>query len=211
MIYQNYIWDFDGTLIDTYPLMVKAFKKALNEMNKDASEKIIHKQLKKSSSVAFGYFNLDENFRKRWKRIERQMDKSLAKPFDGIIKLIETLKNEGARHFIITHRDQSTYDFLEHYQMLNLFDDVLTIEQANKRKPDTDMFEQLMSKYALNPWDTLNIGDRNLDMLPAKALNMKTCLYNPRQKVIDFQVDIEVQSYHEIDKFKKHSNEIKKT
>ncbi|HAX98844.1 MAG TPA: phosphoglycolate phosphatase, partial [Candidatus Atribacteria bacterium] len=32
MKYTEYIWDFDGTLFDTYPVMVKAFQRALREL-----------------------------------------------------------------------------------------------------------------------------------------------------------------------------------
>jgi phosphoglycolate phosphatase-like HAD superfamily hydrolase len=33
---RNIIWDLDGTLFDTYPAIVKAFKAALNDFGKDA-------------------------------------------------------------------------------------------------------------------------------------------------------------------------------
>jgi phosphoglycolate phosphatase-like HAD superfamily hydrolase len=34
-MYQSYIWDFDGTLYDSYPIMLKAFIKTLKEYGFD--------------------------------------------------------------------------------------------------------------------------------------------------------------------------------
>ena len=40
-MFTDIIWDFDGTLFDTYPPMTEAFKRALNDLGYDDDEKHI--------------------------------------------------------------------------------------------------------------------------------------------------------------------------
>ena len=44
----NYIWDFDGTLYDTYPIMLKALMKTFNDFDLQKDEKLVYKKIKES-------------------------------------------------------------------------------------------------------------------------------------------------------------------
>lgn len=198
MKFKNYIWDFDGTIVDTYPLMSKAFKIALKEKNIDATLEEINTQLKKSSVDAINYYEMDKNFKRIWKEIEQTMDKSLSEPFDGIREILKFIKNKGGKNFVVTHRDKTTYDFLDFFDLEEYFEDVLTIEEAKKRKPEVDMFEKIIKRNNINPLDTLSIGDRSLDLIPSNNLSMSTCLYNPEGKIINCERNYEIKSYYEL-------------
>ena len=54
----NILWDFDGTLFNTYPAYVTVFKKVLKE---EVSEEQILAKLKISFTHAVGYFKLSDN------------------------------------------------------------------------------------------------------------------------------------------------------
>lgn len=54
-IFKDIIWDFDGTLFDTYPGMVYAFKKALKDFGIEEKEDNILKYMKVSVSNAINY------------------------------------------------------------------------------------------------------------------------------------------------------------
>ncbi|WP_054656904.1 HAD hydrolase-like protein [Apilactobacillus ozensis] len=71
---KNIIWDFDGTLFDTYPQMVNSFLLALNKMHIDDFEideyEIYEIMRRHSLSIAIqkysAHFNLDpEKLRKK--------------------------------------------------------------------------------------------------------------------------------------------------
>lgn len=53
---KHIIWDFDGTLFDTYPGMVYAFKKALEDSGIEAEAEEIHEKMKVSVSNAISYY-----------------------------------------------------------------------------------------------------------------------------------------------------------
>lgn len=190
-----FIWDFDGTLVDTYPSMTIAFQRALENEGIDASKEEVLSLLKQSSKHALAHYNLEISFKKKWKAIEERVDKAMSQPFQGVIEVLKLIIKNGGKNFIVTHRDETTYNYLEFHQMSDYFTDIITIEEANQRKPDTDLFDQLIARNQINPEQTLSIGDRVLDMIPSKALGLNTCLYNPKNFEHDIEVDYDIRNY----------------
>jgi len=194
-VLKYFIWDFDGTLVDTYPSMTIAFQKALKNEGIDATRREVLNLLKQSSKHALAYYNLDISFKKKWKAIEERVDKAMSQPFQGVLEVLNLIIKNGGKNFIVTHRDETTYDYLKFHKLLDYFTDIITIEEANQRKPDTDLFDQLIKRNQINPDQTLSIGDRILDMLPSKDLGLKTCLYNPKGLNHKVEVDYEIENY----------------
>lgn len=193
-----FIWDFDGTLVDTYPSMTIAFQRALKTKGIDATQERIMSLLKKSSEHALDYFNLDATFKRKWKAEEERVDKKMSQPFQGILEVLEMIKNKDGLNFIVTHRDKTTYDYLKYYGMLDYFTDIITIEEANHRKPHTDLFDQIIEKNGIQPSKCLSIGDRDLDIIPSMALGLKTCLYNPKKLKNALDVSYEISHYSQL-------------
>ncbi len=189
-----FIWDFDGTLVDTYPSMTIAFQKVLKNEGIDATKAEVLNLLKQSSKHAIAYYNLDISFKKKWKAIEERVDKAMSQPFQGVLEVLDLIIKNGGKNFIVTHRDETTYDYLKFHKLLDYFTDIITIEEANQRKPDTDLFDQLINRNQINPDQSLSIGDRILDMLPSKDLDLKTCLYNPKGFNHTIEVDYEIKN-----------------
>ena len=51
-MFEEYIWDFDGTLYDTYPVLLDAFLQALRDYGIDADRQEIYQILKDTSSAS---------------------------------------------------------------------------------------------------------------------------------------------------------------
>lgn len=200
-----FIWDFDGTLVDTYPSMTIAFQRALKNEGIEASKKEVLSLLKQSSKHALAYYNLEKSFKKKWKAIEERVDKAMSQPFQGVLEVLKLIIRNGGKNFIVTHRDKTTYDYLEFLQMSDYFTDIITIEEANQRKPDTDLFDQLIERNQINPDQTLSIGDRVLDMIPSKKLGLKTCLYNPKNFSHKIEVDYDIRNYKALERVLKNN------
>lgn len=64
---KNYIWDFDGTLFDTYPAMVDGAWQALKDFGISMDKKEIYFKMKKySTSYLINESNLDANEFNEW-------------------------------------------------------------------------------------------------------------------------------------------------
>ncbi len=203
---KNIIWDFDGTLIDTYPLMIKAFKTTLEERNISANESEIEELLKISSEHAIRYYKMDDSFKKIWKDEEKKVNKKLSKPFENVINVLKYIISEGGKNYIVTHRDITTYDFLKYYNMENYFEDILTIEETEFRKPNSNMFKKLILRNNINVEVTLSVGDRILDMIPSKNVGLLTCYYNNENREIDFLPEYVISDYSQLLKILKNKN-----
>ena len=54
-MYSHYIWDFDGTLFDSYPQMTRAFQQALSDLGYSHTSNEILSHLKISVSINKDY------------------------------------------------------------------------------------------------------------------------------------------------------------
>jgi HAD superfamily hydrolase (TIGR01549 family) len=178
----NILWDFDGTLFDTYPALVEGFVK-LSERDLDKAE--VLKWLKIDSLTAFKHYGIDESKRPAYKDIDKRYSKEFSTPFEHL----ETVLSAADHNIIVTHRDrESTLFLLEKYSLEKYFTEIVSVEeQGFNRKPHTASYEYVLKKFNID----LVVGDRELDLLPARKLGIKTVAFqNP-----DIEADFHLDSY----------------
>jgi HAD superfamily hydrolase (TIGR01549 family) len=67
---------------------------------------------------------------------------------------------------------------------------IISGDEVGKRKPDPEGFHKIIAKSNLPPEEILYVGDRvNVDIKPAKALGMQTCLVWANSKEADYSCD----------------------
>lgn len=200
----NIIWDFDGTLFDTYPGTVYAFKKSLEDVNIMVNEEEILNNMKISVTHTISYFKekykMDDESIKRFIYYEKNLPEDKLIPFPYAKEICEEFKKRGGKNFILTHRGNSTLKLLKYYGMLGYFEEIGTKHNCFKRKPDPEGFTYFYEKYNMNKDNVLAIGDRDCDILGAKAAGMKTCLYNTNGIAIklDEDADFTIASLEEL-------------
>lgn len=201
-MFHNIIWDFDGTLCNTYPSMVKAFSDTLKEYNIEVSDKAILDQLKITMDNAFKYFSakysidLDELVRKYLNKEKSPKDRPL---YEYTREVCETICQVGGNNFIVTHRDQkSTLEILEYYNVTHLFKNIITSDDGFKRKPDPEAFDYITEKYSLEEKKTIAVGDRELDIQAAKNSGVISCYFNEFDFETSANPDIIITSFDEL-------------
>ena len=121
------IWDFDGTLMDSYPSLVRVMLDAgkrigvaldparVLDLMKDNLRHAI-RVIGEENGMSFEAFNA----------IFREEEKSITPdeviPLPGIPETLRTLKARGGRHFLLTHRDNAAWVHLVHWGLAELFD-----------------------------------------------------------------------------------------
>lgn len=185
----NYFWDFDGTLFDTYPGMVKAFQEALRLQNVIATRTEIYKIMReKSVRQAIQIYqgtnlNLDvEQLRENYDDLERQSQKN-AKLFTGAKEVCKWVVDNDGQNFLLTHRDQSAIDMLRETYIINLFSDFVTSDQKFPRKPNPASLNYLAEKNAVDYQKAAMIGDRELDIAAGHNAGMKGYLFDFDQMI----------------------------
>ncbi len=200
---KNIIWDFDGTLFNTYPAIITAFKRVLGEFGIDVEDEEILAYLKISVTHAIKHFmslySLKNDFIERISFYEKNTDLSMVQPFPYAKEKCFDFKQNGGRNFILTHRGNSTLLLLKHYEMLDYFEEIVTKHHHFKPKPDPEGFNYLINKYNLPNDSILSIGDRECDILGAKQAKIITCLYDTNRIELTDNPDFTIKSLSELD------------
>ncbi|MDZ5470477.1 HAD-IA family hydrolase [Bacillus sp. 31A1R] len=178
----NILWDFDGTLFNTYPAYTKLFQEAVP----NATQEEVFKQLKVSFSHTFKYFELGEEMQNQIRKKARELKPKELFPFPAV----EEVLKQADLNVIMTHKErEDVWNILKFHKLDHYFIDMVAGDDGYPRKPDPASYKYLHEKHHID----LAIGDRELDILPAKQLGIKTCLFQNRTSGADYYLD----DYHD--------------
>ncbi|MEK4870253.1 HAD-IA family hydrolase [Niallia sp. FSL W8-1348] len=201
-MYKHIIWDFDGTLFDTYPVMAKIFKEVLKEHEVEEPLEEIMKQLKVSASSALKYYEkkylIDKEFIIKYKKRKKEAELELSKPFEGIEDICKYIHSTNRRNYLLTHRGESSIRLLKNYGLYGYFADFITSVQGFERKPSPDGINYLINKYNIIHSEAIMIGDRDLDLLSGKNAGISACYFtegNDKNNNADFIINNFQQLY----------------
>ncbi len=171
-MYQHILWDFDGTLFDTYPVMAAVFERMLRERGIAEPPEEIQRYMRVSMTVALRHYRekyaLDAAFLDEYKHRRRDAEKQACHPFPGVDALLRHICDSGRANYLYTHRSESANDLLQRHGIAGLFADFITSVQKFARKPSPDAIRYLMGKHRMDQDTAVMIGDRELDILAAK-------------------------------------------
>ncbi len=185
------IWDFDGTLIDSYGLIVESLykvtstyankytKEAILKFSKDKSVREFILLLSKENNTSF------EELHNAYKDYVVLGEKDI-KLIPNAKETLATLYSQGVENYIYTHKGKTTHDVLKHLEIEEYFVEVLTGDMGIARKPHPEAIEYLVDKYNLEKENTYYIGDRSLDIDCGNNADINTIYYNEDNLTNDF-------------------------
>ncbi|MBR3894714.1 MAG: HAD-IA family hydrolase [Clostridia bacterium] len=207
MSIDHLIFDFDGTISNSYPLFLGFVHEyaeknrlplsmtdaelfyALNITMKDAFEK-----LGWESFVSYDAFIDDFH--------QKQIDHALEfRPFPEAIALLEYAKSIGKKNYIYTHTGPIVSEILKNMGILHLFEFVLDDSYGFPAKPCPDALNFLAQRLSLDPATCMMIGDRPIDAHAGMNAGMIGCLWDAYGFFGDVKVDHRVTSLAQIKQF----------
>ncbi len=203
MRYKYLLWDFDGTLFDTYPPLIRAVARALAEVELSEPDAVISDLLADTLSVCITTLadrhKLDPAaFEERVNYYWGQTTPQDNPPFPGVILACQRVLAAGGRNYIITHRGRgSLMALLDWYRVGGLFADFLTRDDGYPRKPDPAAFNAMIERHKLRRDEVLVVGDRKLDVLAGQAAGVHTCLF-AEQPISDVSPDHTIASFDDL-------------
>lgn len=200
---KNYIWDFDGTLFDTYTGMMRAVMQTLTEFDIKADPTAIYHQIKASSirDLVTGLGLPIDAFYERYNAIETA-ETAKALPYPETAAMLAAISQRGGQHFIFTHREaQDTRCLLEKFDLADYFVEITSPADGFARKPSAEAAEYLMTKYCLELAETMMIGDRPIDIEVGHNAGIKTCFYDRDHFFPDIKADLVIDNLTKILEF----------
>lgn len=176
--FENYIFDLDGTIIDSSKGVLSCFAQAFQKSNIQIDKTrlnsdVIGPPLKDilvniHPAIKDDDKKVDEvilNFRSIYDNSEND-DSSL---YEGIEDFIKDLSKEGKKMFIATLKPTiPTIRILKYYGLYDYFEDIYTIDKFSKNMKKSEMLKSILHDYRLENSKTVMIGDSIGDMQAAK-------------------------------------------
>lgn len=164
-----FIWDLDGTLLDSYEAILSGIEETFAQFSIPYDKEKVREFILK-----FSVQDLLEKVAE-----ERKLDvevlnqvraQSLAEKnaqvllMSGARQVLSWADQVGIRNFIYTHKGNNAFTILRDLGLESYFTEILTSQSGFARKPSPEAATYLLDKYQLNPEKTYYIGDRTLDV-----------------------------------------------
>lgn len=174
-----FIWDFDGTLMDTYPFTTACLARALRDCGHEVTQTEILEKMMDKIPYAIEYYAKQfgiSDLAERYHIYHAEEPKQDTRLFPDVARVLARIREIGAINAVFTHRGADTHTMLERAGVLQFFDELITTESPQfKVKPAPDSILWLMERFAAAPEETVMIGDRVCDLGSGYAAGVKTC------------------------------------
>ena len=178
------IWDLDGTLLDSYGVIVPSLYQVYKEVGVELDQEEIFKE---SITFSVGYMikRLEEETGISFEKLKHRYSEISGAKLKNIklvphaLEVLDYCEQEGIHLFVITHRGVTTESVLINTGIITYFDEIITSMNSFPRKPDPTSALYLIDKYGLDKNNTYYVGDRTLDVEFAFNADIKSILYLP--------------------------------
>lgn len=173
--FKGIIFDFDGTLADSLPVCILAFQKALEKITGQLiTEKEIKKHFGKSEEGIVAALAPEHYDKALSAYIEEYRDNHHLCPdlFDGMIDILDKLREEGYKLALITGKGKKTIDIALEYMNLEEY-----FEYVEHGHPEKSIKAESMIKiskcWGISPSEIAYIGDQPTDIIDSKKAGVK--------------------------------------
>ena len=177
-----FLFDVDGTLIDSVDLHAKAWQEALAHFGFDVPYEQVRGQIGKGGDHLMPVFVPQDQLDRMGEQLEKYRGELFkrkylpeVKPFPGVRDLFLRVKDEGYRAALAS---SAKGDELESYKKLMNIDDLVDAETSSSdvesSKPSPDVFEAVMDRVKIEPNAAIVIGDTPYDAIAAGRAGLRT-------------------------------------
>ncbi len=183
MSLDHLIYDFDGTLSDTYPCFTEAMLLALEHYGIHDSYENVYAYLKVNVRYCeehYPTFMADfENANRLFHVIHERLALERQEPIEGAEEVLRYAHERGKKNYIWTHSKRVPRLLLEKWGLWQYCDDYMDGAVPFPRKPEPDALIHLMGKHLLDPRCCAMIGDRDIDVEAGIRAGMEGVLFDP--------------------------------
>jgi len=167
-----FIFDLDGTLIDSEKAHLKAWSEALSVFLQDFDINLVQSHFGKSGREIAFLILQDKIKAEQCEKIKDQIFDTLlstdVKPIACAISLLELLKKRNVKTGVASsHYSERIIRILKHFSMLEFFDVIVGLNEVTKPKPSPELLLKALIKLDVSPAVAVYIGDSPYDVLTA--------------------------------------------
>lgn len=170
------LFDFDGTLGDTIPLIVNSFHHTLGEvLGVSVPEAEIRSWIGRSLGAVFAerYPTREEELIAAYRQWNLTNHDDQIRHVDGMADLLRDLTAAGARTGVVSSKGEATVRLgLRALGLEQALPVLAALEHTERHKPDPDPLLYAVSKAGADAADCVYVGDAVVDLHAARAAGM---------------------------------------
>lgn len=199
-MYDNIIYDFDGTVADSYPYFTRALKLTLEHYGKEDTYESILANLKISVRHALRHYAFPDRAEAKKMMYDIYHRLALAEqgPVLGAAEALRYASQNGKKNFLYTHSDGFPRLLLEKWGLLDEFTFIIDSTFHFPAKPAPDALNYLCERFSLDRSRSLMVGDRDIDVLAGLNAGMHGCLFDDGHFYDSFDCEHTLRDMHEL-------------
>ena len=164
-----FIWDLDGTLLDSYEPILSGIEETYAQFSIPFDKEKVRAFILKYS-VQDLLVQVAEERGLDVDRLNQVRAQSLAEKnaqvvlMPGAREVLSWADKQGIQQFVYTHKGDNALTILRDLGLDAYFTEILTSQSGFARKPSPEAATYLIDKHHLKPEQTYYIGDRSLDI-----------------------------------------------
>ena len=164
-----FIWDLDGTLLDSYEAILSGIEETFAQFSIPYDKEQVREFILKFS-VQDLLVQVAEERKLDVEMLNQVRAQSLAEKnaqvvlMPGAREVLDWTDQVVIRNFVYTHKGDNAFTILRDLGLESYFTEILTSQSGFERKPSPEAATYLIDKYQLDPEKTYYIGDRTLDV-----------------------------------------------
>lgn len=180
---KTYLFDFDGTLVDSMPSYIAGVLKELDKYNCTYGDDIIKTITPLGFAGTADYFiktfDLNVSVEELIQAFKRNMEHAYFYDIPAkknVIRVLRALKEKGASLNVLTASPHVTLDAcLKRLEIFDLFDNVWSCDDFLTTKANPEIYKAVAKKLNVNVKDVLFLDDNLNADVTAKTAGMKVC------------------------------------
>lgn len=164
-----FIWDLDGTLLDSYEAILSGIEETFAQFSIPYDKEKVREFILKFS-VQDLLEQVAEERNLDAEALNQVRAQSLAEKnaqvvlMPGAREVLAWADQAGIQQFVYTHKGDNAFAILRDLGLESYFKEILTSQSGFARKPSPEAATYLLDKYELDSENTYYIGDRTLDV-----------------------------------------------
>ncbi len=164
-----FIWDLDGTLLDSYEAILSGIEETFAQFAIPYDKEKVREFILKFS-VQDLLVQVAEERKLDVEMLNQVRAQSLAEKnaqvvlMPGAREVLKWAEESGIQNFVYTHKGDNAFTILRDLGLESYFTEILTSQSGFARKPSSEAATYLLDKYQLDSEKTYYIGDRTLDV-----------------------------------------------
>ncbi len=164
-----FIWDLDGTLLDSYEAILSGIEETFDQFSIPYDKEKVREFILKYS-VQDLLVQVAEERKLDMEVLNQVRAQSLSEKNAQVVlmpsvrEVLAWADDTGIQQFVYTHKGDNAFAILRDLGLESYFTEILTSQSGFARKPSSEAATYLLDKYQLDSDKTYYIGDRTLDV-----------------------------------------------